>query len=352
MKRWLGLIVVASCVSEPKPPTEPAASAGLMQPKSDVVKTTADLKGFMWSARTELTGFVWPVKGVIAEGVAFDPETRNFFISSVRERKIWRVTPEGEFRLVLSGVGGPSPFGMTFDRERGCLWAAFSDPTPTRANPQVPKHGSGIHRIDLVDPARLDARYLRNDGEEHVLGDLVLGPDRAIWVTDSKTPALYRLDPDAANWSLVPVRIGEGWKNPQGLAFDDRGALFVSDYSRGIVRVELATDTSFVLPGSEDRLRGVDGIYWHEGALHVIQNGTKTPRVLRVTLNEARDAVANIDVLLEGPPLDDPTLGVFAEGAFFVNAVSGWGDWTETGERTERPLSEHRLLRIDLEPRR
>jgi hypothetical protein len=116
------------------------------------------------------------------------------------------------------------------------------------------------------------------------------------------------------------------------------------------VRVDLATDTSFVLPGSEERLRGVDGIYWREGALYAIQNGTKTPRVLRVTLNESHDAVAKIDVLLEGPPLDDPTLGVFAEGAFFVNAVSGWGDWTEAGERTDHPLSEHRLLRIELEP--
>lgn len=332
MKRWLVLFLVASCASAPKP--------------ADSAKP--------------LAGFVWPTKGLIAEGVAFDPVTRNFFVSSVRERKIWRVTPDGEFHDFAGPDDRlPSAFGMVVDSARRTLWVATSSVGQAR-NQQYSlaalegapglTSNAGVQGFALDDGRRV--RDIRIGGEgERVFGDVVLGPDGRLWVTDSKSPNLYAVIPDETHAGELDSFVGP-WRNPQGMAFSDRGELFVADYPRGIARVDLGTRSHVILPGSEDRLRGVDGIYWHDGALYAIQNGTQTPRVLRVTLNEAHDAVEKIDVLVEGPPLDDPTLGVFAEGAFFVNAVSGWGDWTETGERTDHPLSEHRLLRIDLEPKR
>ncbi|MCC6408735.1 MAG: hypothetical protein IT453_16345 [Planctomycetes bacterium] len=297
------------------------------------------------------------MKGVIAEGVAFDPVSRDFFVSSVRERKVWRVTPDGEFHDFGFGERGDGrPFGRTVDPERDCLWVALNWPGGTNPNGTTSQSMSGIRQFALGDDQGGMIGCFFSDEVEHVLGDLVVGPDRAIWATDSKTPALYRLDPDAeVKQRLQPVPIGDGWRNPQGLAFSERGELFVADYPRGIARVDPVAGSHAILKGSEERLRGVDGLYWHDGALYAIQNGTKTHRVLRVELDASRTAVERIDVLLEGPPLDDPTLGVFAEGAFFVNAASGWSDYTETGERADgagRPLTEHRLVRIELDARR
>ncbi|MBI5431775.1 MAG: hypothetical protein HZA52_02975 [Planctomycetes bacterium] len=307
-----------------------------------------------------LAGFIWPMKGVIAEGVAFDPVTRDFFVSSVRERRIWRVTPDGEFH----DFAGPDmrllgAFGLTIDSGRRVLWVASSRVPQSTGFGSRPAVAASVIGFDLRDGDVGFESILQSEGE-HVLGDVAVGPDGSVWATDSRTPGLYRWElhrePDlefAGGLQRVPW--GDDWRNPQGLAFSERGELFVADYPRGIARVDTVAGSHALLKGSEERLRGVDGLYWHDGALYAIQNGTQTHRVLRIALDATRTAVERIDILLEGPPLDDPTLGVFADGAFFVNAASGWGDYTETGERANRPgrpLTEHRVVRIELEGRR
>jgi hypothetical protein len=70
--------------------------------------------------------FTIPEKDLLTEGVAYDPRTRAFFVSSVRKRKIVRVGPDGKASdFVPSGRDGiGSITALAIDASRRALWAS------------------------------------------------------------------------------------------------------------------------------------------------------------------------------------------------------------------------------------
>src|SRR5262249_32576167 len=71
-------------------------------------------------------GFVIPEKGLVPEGVAYDPKTRSFFVSSIRKRKILRIGPDGKVTEFVSPArdGLRSAAGLRVDPARRALWVA------------------------------------------------------------------------------------------------------------------------------------------------------------------------------------------------------------------------------------
>lgn len=73
----------------------------------------------------------------------------------------------------------------------------------------------------------------------------------------------------------------------QGLALTpDERSLFVADYARGILRVDLRRRSVTLVEAADGVLAlGIDGLYLHHGSLVGIQNGTVPHRVARFTLS-------------------------------------------------------------------
>jgi hypothetical protein len=55
-----------------------------------------------------------------------------------------------------------------------------------------------------------------------------------------------------------------------------------------------------------------------------IQNGTKTQRVLRLTVDPVAAAVARVEAIAEDPAMVDATLGTIAGRDFVFIADGGW----------------------------
>jgi hypothetical protein len=70
--------------------------------------------------------FVIPEKGLIPEGVAYDPVSKSFFVSSVAHRKILRIDAKGRISefVVPRRDGLRSALGMRVDPKTRTLWVA------------------------------------------------------------------------------------------------------------------------------------------------------------------------------------------------------------------------------------
>lgn len=289
-------------------------------------------------------------RGLIAEGLAWDPAKGGFLVGSVRERAIFRVGEGGKLeRFSPAGDELLGVFGMVVDPRKSLLWACTSAIEQMRGWGEGQKGRAGLVALDLATGKVARRVMLPALPGAHVLGDLALAPDGSIWATDSGAPALWRLGPRSDE--LQSVVSGPPFKNLQGLAFAPDGKrLFVADYSNGIFAVDVESRTPALLAAPQGvELRGIDGLYLHGRDLIGVQNGTRTHRILRIRLDEGLQGIQDVAVLEEGKPaLDDPTLGVIVGDDFHFVAASGWGDFDAQGNPVEGEPRGHVIARIRL----
>jgi sugar lactone lactonase YvrE len=277
--------------------------------------------------------FELPQPDFLAEGIAHDPREDVFYVASVRQAKIFRVTRMGavsEFAPQLPG--GWAPLGLKVDGKRNALWVATAALAQTAGYDAADSGRSAILRFDLHSnrPAR---RYLvRSDGAPHLIGDLAVTRGGDVYATDSRAPVLYRIP--AGGDSLERFLESPLLLSAQGLAFTpDERTLYVADYARGILRVDPARRSVSLMETADSVLAlGVDGLYFHQGSLVGIQNGVTPHRVVRFTLDPGGNRLTGMATLERAHPrYHEPTLGVLANDQLYYIANSQWDRFGEDG---------------------
>ena len=281
------------------------------------------------------------VTGLI-EGIAWRAKTGEFYFGDVNARAVWvrgkdeilrRLTPEGD---ELFGV-----FGLVIDEERGALWAATSAVDAMRGFTPDMDGTAALAEIDLASGAvRRVLPVVRRPGDRqsHVLGDLALGDDGTVWITDSGGPTLWRLAPGGA--ALEPWVESDEFLSLQGIALLG-GVAVVSDYASGLLRVDLAARTvQRLAPPPDTSLIGIDGLaLTPEGHVLAIQNGLRPNRVLRIELDGAAEAVTAVKVLESGHiTMASPSLGCIGPGGdFYYIGNAGWSRFENTDAKPTAP---------------
>jgi hypothetical protein len=291
--------------------------------------------------------FVLPDMTGLIEGIAFRPKTGAYYFGDVRKRCVWRRDADGR----VTRLGAPDDrllgvFRVVVDEERGSLVAAISALPQMEGYTEAMKGTAGIAELDLETGTVRRVALVPADGANHVVGDLALAADGTIYATDSAAPILWRLVPTPTPRTPGSVRSADpgvlgGRADPgvlevfvrserfgslQGIALTDRGSLLLTDYKSGLVSVDTETKEVRRLaapPGSE--LRGLDTLLrTPDGVLVAIQNGTKTQRVLRLTVDPSATAVTRVETIAEDPAMVDATLGTMAGRDFVFIADGGW----------------------------
>lgn len=267
--------------------------------------------------------FVITQPDLIPEGIAFDATTGDFYVSSIHRRKIVRISRDGKSSdFVREGQDGIfATLGMKVDAKRRLLWAVSHAAQEMNGYSDAVDGQSAIFAYDLNTGAPVTKVAFGSSAEPSLLNDLVLLEDGSVLITDSDGGGIMRVR--FGSDIIEPFLPPETFTFPNGIALSDgEPYLYVADFN-GISRVDLRSRTVTPLPVPErhETLSGIDGLAWYDGALIGIQNGVGRPRVIRIGLNDTRDAVTEVKVLeASNPEFDEPTTGAIADGAFYFLA--------------------------------
>ena len=286
-----------------------------------------------------------------AEGVDHDPRTGRYYVASIRHRTIAEVSPDGRTRELWARDGSVvgAILGVRIDRARGVLWATTSG-IPQMANYVAADSAtSALLRIRISDGMIEERWNIPVVAGGHVLGDVAVGPRGDVFVTDSKEPVLYRLRPEADTLESIRNPL---FRSLQGVApLPDGRALYVADYSHGLLHVDLATKAvTRVGDAPNSTSLGCDGIVWHRGSIIAVQNGVAPARVMRFVLDSGGHRVTRAEVLDRNSAVaDEPTSGTIVGDEFVYVANSQWEKYDPTGHHDPtKMLTSPRLLAVPL----
>ena len=267
--------------------------------------------------------FTIPQKEIAAEGVAYDPVQRAFFVASVRQGEIFRIGPDGKISVfVPPGAGLRSPLGMGADAKRRRLWVANETIPHMNGGKEGDPPDSALFEFDL-DSGREVARFAPPPSTEPPhFDDLTVASDGRVYVNDGFHPRIYSLGPGDHALAL--------WLESDVARRRDAGP--VHDAGReDALRLGLPRpvpgrrgDEGGRAPAGSPRShaggRGRAGL--HRGpARHRPERRASRNRVSLLELSPDGTRITRGRILEMNHPLfDEPTLGTVVDGVFYFSA--------------------------------
>jgi hypothetical protein len=238
-------------------------------------------------------------------------------VGSASSPFIYKVKPGATTadKFVDASNEGPGTFffGMLADASTNTLWACQLTPVP---NTTPPARKTVLRSFDLTTGAAKIRWAL--PGDSNVCNDFAIGPDKALYITDTFPGRIFRLAPGACTAELyLEHRTLAG---VDGITFLD-GVLYVNNVVfNKLYRIPVDASGK---PGTpvdiwiDQPIKGPDGMRAAKGKLLVAENGSGKISSLTVTGDKA-----SLTVLKDG--LDTPT-GVEPAGDTIWIAERGAG---------------------------
>jgi hypothetical protein len=292
------------------------------------------------------TAFLLSDPGLLIEDLDFDPVTKRFLVTSIREKKIIWAQANGTTGQFARAPDNLPIFGIKIDSQRGVVWA-----TSVALQDYVFASKEEWGRSVILCFDLKDGRLLRRvEGPRgSALGDLTLTSNGDVIASDGQEGAIFRLR--AGDTALERIDGGD-FISPQTPAMHPDGEhLFVPDYLRGIGLLDLKTKKVLWLPmDGKFALNGIDGLYFSAGKLIAVQNGTSPERVVVFTLGSTLTNIASEEIIERSTEtLGDPTHGVIIGTDFYYIANSGWDALDDHGAvKPETKITPPRVMRVDL----
>ena len=302
---------------------------------------------------TAVRGMTHDQRRFIPEGIAYDRDTNRYFLSSVYRREVVVPGEGGRFSAFIPSAahGIYSAMGLFAEPNRRLLWIATAALPQMRGYDESLAGRSAVLAVDL-DSGRISRRFdAPANAGPHAFGDITLGRRGEVFVSDGLGGRVYAVD--RISGRFTPLGEAGQLRSPQGLAQGrDRSKLYIADYSRGLFVHDAESGKLSRLAVPENIcVYGIDGLARYRDDLIAVQNGIKPARVVRIRLDESRQAVSSLEVLAANDPdFEEPTQGVVNGRNFYVVANSLWnrlGDDNNIPPSSE--LQRPRIVRIPLD---
>lgn len=288
--------------------------------KKNILLISTFITAFAVSIQSAIV--VIEVPDLYPEGVAYDEESNAFFVSSVTTGDIGIVDQNGIYGVFYSDPGLKSSFGMKVDKQRNRLWVCVGDPNFSENSDSTTfRKMARVIGLDLASAEKTaDVDLAALLPGRHFVNDLALDDDGNIYITDSFTPAIYKIDTSgsasifAKHEKFISTTIGLN-----GIVWHPDGFLLVSHYANGtILKIPLTSPEAVTEVGLESTYPGADGLLLdHRNNLIVVQNSGAN-RVHRLDSRDHWRTAIVRDVTSHTEKYQNPTTATLVEDNVYV----------------------------------
>jgi DNA-binding beta-propeller fold protein YncE len=239
---------------------------------------------------------------LVPEGIAYSETNNKFYLTSIAKLKIITVNEEtGEQEDFISpgAYHFPAGAGIYADDERKQLHAVGGYYTH-------PDSISSLFTFDLNTKELLN-KYDVTDEGAHFLNDMTLDKAGNIYMTDSKSSAVYTLEKGGK--ALFLFFRSEEIPNPNGITIsDDDSKLYIAT-SKGVRIMDKNTKSILNEADTTSISRGIDGLEFYKKNLYAVQNGVESngPNFRKLLLNKNQDKIRGFKLIdSNNPEMDLP----------------------------------------------
>ncbi|MFA5590530.1 MAG: hypothetical protein WDA70_07480 [Lysobacteraceae bacterium] len=293
-----------------------------------------------------------PREDLLIESVGWDASRKQLLVGGAREGKVYRVEKDGKLVPLVSADADNGMWAVldfVVDAKRGFLWVASSAvPHFKGYKPGVDVGRAGIFKFDLKT-GKFIRSFLSPEGQGNIfmLASLALGVDGEIYALDIINSALYQVRDDQFR-RLVHA---PAFPAMRALTVSGDGKnLYLADYERGIVGIELATLKAFdVRVPTKLSLQGIEALFWFEGSLVAVQSGMTPPRVMRFGLSDDGRTITGVTpVEASNPAFAKVGKAAMDGSSIYVVGNSQLDNYDRFGlVRNKDQLEGTRIIRID-----
>jgi sugar lactone lactonase YvrE len=214
---------------------------------------------------------------VYAEGVVWSAQQQAILVSSVRHGTIGKVNLRGEYSAFITDSALVSSVGLAVDAKRKLLWVAIGDlGAAERSSPATQGKLAAVAAYDTKTGKRVAYHDLGSlHAGAHFANDLAVDAKGNVYVTDSFSPVIYRIDTagKATVFAQSDLFTGENF-NLNGIVAHPDGYLLVNKHNSGeLFRVSLQDPSQIDRVQLPEALKGADGMVLRSsGRMTVVQN--------------------------------------------------------------------------------
>jgi sugar lactone lactonase YvrE len=276
------------------------------------------------------------------EGIAYDPASRQFFVGSVTQKRIVRISPEGKLTPFSDSKDGLQQIlGLAVDAKRRTLYAVSTNAL-TRGSPLH----NAVMAFDIGSGKRTAAYHVPDARQ---LNDVAIAPNGDLYASDSASGAIWRVVAGQVSAFIPPGAMG----GSNGLVVSPDGRALYVAHSTGVARVDTSTaKVERLVPPARQTIGAIDGLYFWNGDLVGIQNITNPGRVIRIRLDQAGTSIAGVDTLQShhNAAFDQPTTGAIAGKSIYVLGTTQLPEYNDKGEIiSARALKKPTVVKVPLE---
>lgn len=263
------------------------------------------------------------------EGVDWDARNQRFLVTSIRKGEIGSVKDDGTYWVFAKDPRLISSVGIKIDVQRDRVLVCNADPgAAEKSSPATTGKLAGLAAFQLSSGKLIKYIDLAKgiDGG-HFCNDLTVDKDGDVYVTDSFSPIIYKVDTNYRSSVLINNGAFNGKSfNLNGIVIKDNYLLVVKMNSGQLFKIPLDNPNAFNEVKLESPIYGADGLSWApDGALMVIANNnayvgatppTATNKVIKLRSNDNWKTATVVGQSDTGDVF--ATTGTIRDGQFYV----------------------------------